>query len=146
MPGVLHELWHGPAKWLVPVLLGWALCAGITITPITDIEQDYFASAYPHLALRGGSGVRVGVCAAQPPADADAARCAHAVSAGVSIASYSDAVGSLVVFILSPGLGRLSDEHGRRPFVLGTFVVPQVGAHDPAPLRAFLVAHPTSPP
>lgn len=132
--GLLHELWHGPGKWLVPVLLGWALSAGIAITPVTDITQDYFASAYPSLRVRGGgASVKIGVCAASPPPEADAQRCLAAASAGVSVASYSDAVGSLVIFVLSAGIGRLSDEHGRRPFVLGTFLLPQVGARGPRP-------------
>lgn len=127
--GLLYELWHGPGKWLVPILLGWALGAGVAITPLTDLTQDYFASAYPSLIVHGGgSSVRVGVCAAEPPPEADAARCVAAASASVTVASYSDAVGSLVIFILSAGLGRLSDEYGRRPFVLGTFLLPQVSA------------------
>jgi DHA1 family tetracycline resistance protein-like MFS transporter len=126
-PTLLHELWHGPAKWVIPVLLGWALSAGIVITPLTDITQDYFASAYPRLINeRGAAGVHVGLCPSMPSAE-DATVCKAAASAVVGVSSYMDAFGSLVVFAVSAGVGRLSDEYGRRPFLLVSFVLPQLG-------------------
>ncbi|KAJ1632406.1 hypothetical protein T492DRAFT_29498 [Pavlovales sp. CCMP2436] len=124
--GLLRELWDGPGKWLVPVLAGWAFGVGIMVPVITDITEDYFASAYPLLLVRGGSrAVHNGICP-EHPAPENAERCAGAIAASVGVASYADAVGSLITFLLSAGLGRLSDELGRRPFVLASFCIPQI--------------------
>lgn len=125
--GFVREFVHGPAIWLVPVLAGWCLSAGIVITPKTDIMQDYFASVAPHIASqRGGRDVQQGICPSEPTPQ-NAERCAAGAAASVDVTSYTSAAGALVSFLVTPGLGRISDELGRRPFVLGGFVLPLLG-------------------
>lgn len=122
-PSFLSELLRGPARTLLPLLLGWALAAGIIIVPATDITADYFASALPGYSAHAAKDVVIGICPAVPAAE-HAEACAEAASRSVTVSGYTGAAGALVTFLISPGLGRMSDILGRRPFVLVTFVLP----------------------
>uniref|UniRef100_A0A061RDA5 Mfs general substrate transporter n=1 Tax=Tetraselmis sp. GSL018 TaxID=582737 RepID=A0A061RDA5_9CHLO len=115
-PTLFFTLFHTGAWRILPYLLVSVLGVAVVIPALPVILTDYFAQR------RQGGDTPVS-CSSYPPA-AQPSYCQDAHSDSVTWSSGASFVSNTIVaFFLTPFVGRLSDQLGRKPFMLASSVL-----------------------